>query len=147
MPRRALLAILLLGFLGSGTELVLLEHFQDITQLVPLALIVLGFMSVVWTALDPGRTALRGLQVVMLLCAVSGPVGMAFHYKGNMEYQLESNPSAGGLELFMKVMHAKAPPALAPGAMLQLGLLGLAFTYRHPTLASSEETKVLKQTN
>ena len=27
-----------------------------------------------------------------------------------------------------------ATPALAPGAMVQLGLLGLAFTFRHPVL-------------
>src|SRR5262245_48308890 len=121
-PRRALLAILFLGFMGSGTELVLLEHFQDISQLIPLALIGLAIGTVAWTAISPGRSALRWFQIAMLLCAISGPVGVALHYRGNMEFQLESDPSAGGLALFMKVMHAKAPPALAPGAMLQLGL-------------------------
>ena len=29
------------------------------------------------------------------------------------------------------------PPVLAPGVMVQLGLVGLAFTYRHPRLATS----------
>ena len=29
-----------------------------------------------------------------------------------------------------------ATPTLAPGAMVELGLLGLAYTYRHPALGS-----------
>ncbi|HYJ16246.1 MAG TPA: hypothetical protein VE170_12200 [Candidatus Limnocylindria bacterium] len=33
---------------------------------------------------------------------------------------------------------AKAPPLLAPGSMVQLGLLGLAYTYKHPALKSSQ---------
>ncbi len=32
-------------------------------------------------------------------------------------------------------MAAKTPPALAPGSMAQLGLIGLAYTYRHPDIA------------
>jgi hypothetical protein len=36
--------------------------------------------------------------------------------------------------LFVKVVTAKAPPALAPGVMVQLGLLGLVYTYKHPAL-------------
>jgi hypothetical protein len=28
-----------------------------------------------------------------------------------------------------KVLHAKAPPLLAPGMMMQLGLLGLAYVF------------------
>jgi hypothetical protein len=32
-------------------------------------------------------------------------------------------------ELIEKVLRAKAPPLLAPGMMLQLGLLGLAYVF------------------
>jgi hypothetical protein len=134
--RRALLAILFLGLCGIGAELVLLEHFEDIWQWVPVVLIALGLAAAVWTAIDPSRSSVRWLRAAMLLCALSGPAGIALHYRGNMEFQLESNPDAGGIELFKKVMKAKAPPALAPGAMLQLGLLGLVYTHRHPALAS-----------
>ena len=38
------------------------------------------------------------------------------------------------MALFWKAMAAKTPPALAPGAMTQLGLLGLAYAFRHPAL-------------
>jgi hypothetical protein len=36
--------------------------------------------------------------------------------------------------LFSTVMTAKAPPAMAPGAMVQLGLIGLVYCYRHPAI-------------
>ena len=39
------------------------------------------------------------------------------------------NPEAGTLEILEKALRAKAPPLLAPGMMMQLGLLGLAYVY------------------
>ena len=39
-----------------------------------------------------------------------------------------------GLELVWEALKG-ATPALAPGAMAQLGLVGLAFAYRHPLLS------------
>jgi hypothetical protein len=35
-------------------------------------------------------------------------------------------------ELLEKILRAKAPPLLAPGMMLQLGLLGLAYVFSDP---------------
>jgi hypothetical protein len=55
------------------------------------------------------------------------------HYQGNVEFQMEIDPTQHGSELFWKVMRAKAPPALAPGLMAQLGLLGLIYAFRHPS--------------
>jgi hypothetical protein len=40
-------------------------------------------------------------------------------------------------ELFWEVVRAKAPPAMAPAAMAHLGLIGLAYAFRHPALARS----------
>jgi hypothetical protein len=60
---------------------------------------------------------------------------MALHFRGNMEFQLDIDPSLGGWALVSKVIRAKAPPAMAPAAMAQLGLLGLVYCHRHPALA------------
>jgi hypothetical protein len=59
---------------------------------------------------------------------------MLLHYGGNSEFQREVDPAIGGWSLVVKVMTAKAPPALAPAGLIQLGLLGLLYTYRHPAL-------------
>lgn len=52
---------------------------------------------------------------------------MALHLKANMEFQREMDPSAPDRVLLVKAVRAKAPPALAPGAMVMLGLLGLLY--------------------
>ena len=49
------------------------------------------------------------------------------------------DPALSGMALFQKAILAKAPPALAPGAMTQLGLIGLAYTFRHPAMGSRED--------
>ena len=46
--------------------------------------------------------------------------------------------SLAGMALFWAAIGAKAPPLLAPGSMVQLGLLGLAYTYKHPALKRSQ---------
>jgi len=58
-----------------------------------------------------------------------------------MEFKLETNPSLVGWALVWAVLTGKAPPVLAPGAMIQLGLLGVVYTYKHPALLITETLK------
>jgi len=58
-------------------------------------------------------------------------LGLVLHFKGNMEWALERNPDLGGANLIWKSLTG-ATPALAPGALTQLGLLGLVWAYRNP---------------
>ena len=67
----------------------------------------------------------------MLGFVVAGLAGVYYHYRANLEFQLETDPSLAGSALLWRVLAAKAPPALAPGVMIQFGLLGLAYTYRN----------------
>lgn len=130
--RRILMAILLLGVGGIIAELLLLGHVEDVYQWIPVAL---GFVTLVMSAvvaLKPGVGSIRLFQVVMLLMILSGLVGAWLHFQVNMEFQLEMDPALTGMNLFRKSILAKTPPALAPGAMMQLGLIGLAYTYKHP---------------
>jgi hypothetical protein len=55
-----------------------------------------------------------------------------------VEFQLEVSPGLAGWELLRKALNAKAPPALAPGVMAQLGVLGLIYTFRHPAVRGSQ---------
>ena len=61
-----------------------------------------------------------------------GGLGAVLHYRANMEFKLEMDPSLSGLALFSSVVRAKAPPAMAPATMVLLGLLGLVAAYRRP---------------
>lgn len=133
--RRAMLALVLLGAAGLVVELLLLEHFESVWQVVPLVLLALVLVAGVALARWPSPRAVRFFQTVMVLCVVAGLVGVFLHYRGNVEFELEREPLRRGLALFWEAIRG-ATPALAPGAMSQLGLLGLAYTFRHPALRS-----------
>ena len=65
----------------------------------------------------------------MMSFLVAGVLGVALHFSGAAEFQREIDPAIGAWDLIKKVMRAKAPPVLAPGVMLQLGLIGLVYAY------------------
>jgi hypothetical protein len=130
--RRILLGIFLLGAGGLATELWLINHYEELDQVIPLALAAAGVIAVLVAAVTPTPTTVRIVQVVMLLLVASGFLGVWFHYQATTEFQLEMDPSLRGWALFRKAVVAKAPPALAPGSMIQLGLIGLAYTFKHP---------------
>ena len=133
--RKILLTILLLGMGGTTAELLLLAHTGDANQLIPLVLLGLGLLVVAWNALGRSRLSLRVLQVLMLAFAVAGVIGMALHVQANREFQAEVDPGLSGGNLLWAILQAKSPPALAPGTMTLLGLIGLAYAYRHPAFA------------
>lgn len=131
--RRLLLGLVLLGIAGLAAELVLLEHTGSTWQWVPLVALGLGFACAAAVWLRPSPRTLRPFQALMALFVAAGAVGVYLHFRGNVEWELESDASLRGMELFWAALHG-ATPALAPGAMAQLGLLGLTLAYRHPAL-------------
>lgn len=133
--RKILLAILLLGMLGSGAELVLLKHTEDVWQWIPLVLIAAGLFTCAWHGVSGGAAAIRLMRWSMIGFVIGGGLGIYFHYQGLAEFKLESNPSLVGWDLVWQAIRGKTPPLLAPGAMMQLGLVGLAYTYKHPALS------------
>ena len=130
--RRFLLAIFLLGVTGISAELLLMGHYEDFYQQIPLALSALSLAAVGAVLVKPGRATVNLLRTIMAFFILSGVVGALLHFQVNMEFQLEMDPSLQGVNLYRKAILAKTPLALAPGAMIQLGLIGLAYTFRHP---------------
>lgn len=129
--RLLLLAILAVGLVGLAGELLLLEHTETFWQWIPLVLIGLGLVIVPVFAIRPTLVTLRAFQAVMVLMVVAGGLGLVLHYKGNVEFEREMAPNLSGMALFVKAMMG-ATPALAPGSLTQVGLVGLATTFRHP---------------
>ena len=137
--RRGILLIFVLGTVGLGTELLLLGHFEEWRQQVPLALLAFGLVLLVARMLYRGAIILRLFRLTMLAFVLGGMVGLWFHLSANMEFELEMYPTLSGLKLLFKALGG-AMPALAPGALVQLGLIGFLYTYQHPAL-SREQTK------
>jgi hypothetical protein len=132
--RRIMLAILVIGVVGIMAELLLLNHIEHWEQWIPLGLGAATLLLSVAVVVKPTTATIRLFQALMVLLIISGAVGIYLHYGATTEFQLEMDPTLRGFALFKKAIVAKAPPALAPGAMTQLGLIGLAYTFRHPAL-------------
>jgi len=133
--RRGLLALLAFGSAGILVELVLLEHYDEPVQYVPLALLTLTLVSILWHWLDGQKRSLRAFQIVMLLLVIAGTVGIVLHFLANVEFEKELNPDSAGLEFWVEVIRGDLP-TLAPGTLVQFGLLGLLYAYRHPALST-----------
>ena len=131
--RQILLAILLLGLIGSGAELLLTGHSEDWRQWIPLILIGACLLTLIWNGLGRSSASLVWFRWLMAAFILAGFAGIYFHYLGSAEFKLESKPGLGGLSLFWEAIRSKTPPALAPGVMIQPGLLGLAYAYKHPS--------------
>ena len=129
MLRLWILGVLVLGLLGTVVELILLSHYEQPVQLVPVVLIVLALIVLAWHVMGHSAASLRVLMGLMILFVFAGFAGFVAHFHGSAEFQLDLEPSLSTWELLEKVMRAKAPPLLAPGMMMQLGLLGLAYVF------------------
>lgn len=124
--RRVLLLVLLLGVIGTAVELILLGHTEDLWQWEPLVLFAVGLPTLLWHAVAGSTWSRRLLVTVMSIFTASGILGVILHYRGNVEFELEMVPALQGMSLFREAMTG-ATPVLAPGAMIQLGLIGLLY--------------------
>lgn len=146
--RSFLLIIFLLGVIGTAAEMLLLGHIEGWRQWIPLALFALSLLVLLCHAVVRRAVTLRIFQVTMLLFLISGAVGCWFHYQAKREFKLETNPDLAGWELFREaILSGAVPPVLAPGMMIQLGLIGLAYSYSRPSSSAtnnqpSEEKQV-----
>jgi len=141
--RSILLLIVAIGALGLIAELLLLEHYEEWTQWLPLAVLgaVLIGSALVW--MRPTRVTVQSFRVLMSLTLVVGALGLVLHFTGNREFEREMHGALRGWPLVWESLRG-ATPTLAPGAMIQLGLLGLALTWRHPALSNVSETQSLE---
>jgi len=138
--RNLLLYLCALGLLGTGVELLLMEHTEEFTQLIPLIVIGIGLVSIIAHKILNSKGSLLFIKSIMLVTAISGFAGMIFHFNSNMEFAIELSPELSGFDLFLKTIKGTTPPTLAPGNMTLLGCLGLIYGYRFNNLKKEKIT-------
>lgn len=131
--RRLLVAVVLIGILGLLGELALLEHFETVWQWIPLVSLALGLAAGVALLMRPSSATVRTFRVMMMLFVAAGALGVWLHVRGNVEFEREMDAGLRGFALLWEALRG-ATPALAPGSLAHMGLIGLASTYRHPAL-------------
>ncbi|NNF13490.1 MAG: hypothetical protein HKN72_09710 [Gemmatimonadetes bacterium] len=135
--RRWALWIVLIGMTGTAIELALLGHTEDRIQWLPLVLLALGLAAGLVLALRPTRRTATTFGVITGVYVPTAGIGIYLHLKSNVEFELEMRPSMEGVELVREALSG-AMPALAPGAMAYIGLLGLLVWYGHPALRKAD---------
>lgn len=131
--RTLLLVLVLVGTAGIAAELVLLEHYGSLQQFAPLGLSGAGLAAGTAVGLRARPASVRLFQAAMVAFVCTGLIGLWLHYRGNEAFELEIQPAAEGLALLWSSLRG-ATPTLAPGAFVQVGLLGLIVMYDHPVL-------------
>lgn len=135
--RRFLLGVVAAIFFGSIFELILLEHYEETLQWVPLIVSSIGFLAVAGVWFSPNPMAIKVFKWVMAAVALTSIVGIALHFNGNFEFTREINPSYSFTESIWPAMKGSYP-LLAPGILFLAGILGIAATYRHPALGRTK---------
>jgi hypothetical protein len=127
--RRVILVVLVFGMGGLFAELMLIGHYEDAAQWIPIALLAAGLLTLLIDLLVSRDWTRLAVQLIMVLFVAAGVVGVYFHFHGSREFQLEMDPHMSGATLLWHVLRAKSPPTLAPGSLMQLGILGLGYAY------------------
>jgi hypothetical protein len=136
--RNLVLVAYLLGIGGAAAELTLIRHIDGVWQIIPLALIGLSVIALAGLWILPGRMSLLAFRGSMLLFLLSGVIGLYLHFQANIEWVVEDPSLTGWRLLWQAFIRGKNPPALAPAAMIQFAILGLAYTYRYPLSGALE---------
>ncbi len=131
--RTWLFLVFVISLLGTTTELMLLDHRDSFTQWIPFAVFGVGIIATAAVAVRASPLTLNLFRGVMVVFVATGLAGLYLHYRGNVAFELEMSPALKGWQLFRGALTG-ATPTLAPGAMSQIGLLGLLYTWRHPVL-------------
>ena len=122
--QQLLLVLLAAGISGLELELVLLEHTESVWQWMPLVLLAAGLIATIAMFAHPNRPVRLAFRAVMMVLVIVGLLGIYLHFQGNIEFAREHDPAIKGLALVWESLRG-ATPSLAPGAMAQLGVLGL----------------------
>ncbi|HKO45517.1 MAG TPA: hypothetical protein VJU84_19735 [Pyrinomonadaceae bacterium] len=128
--RRFLLLLTISLFAGALVELWLVGHTEDVIQLVPFVLSVVGIVVSLLVFLRPSSGTIQVMRVWMAVVFLGTLLGVYFHIEGNVLFQREVDPSTTTSQLVWEGLGG-GNPLLAPGILAIAALLAVAATYRY----------------
>ena len=124
--KRIIVVALLFMLSGTAMELYLLDHYEDVLQLIPLLCIGASILVMMILFFRRNKLVVRIFKLILGLTALSGFYGVFLHMQANYEFELEMKPTASGWDLFSESLSG-ALPSLAPGSMIVLALIGYSY--------------------
>ncbi len=133
--RRLLIGLAVFLVAGTLGELLVIEHYQETEQYIPIVMCVVALLALGAAILRPQRLTLQALRLVMLGMGLVSLLGLYYHVTGNFAFELEIRPNATLGDVFLQALGG-ANPLLAPGILGIAAVLALAATYYHPALTA-----------
>jgi hypothetical protein len=124
--RQIIVVALLFMMTGTALELYLLDHYEDVQQLIPLLCIGAALLTMLVLLFRKSNFATQLFKGILGIAALSGLYGTFLHLQANYEFEQEMRPTAGDWDLLVESLSG-ALPALAPLSMVVLALLGYSY--------------------
>ena len=128
--RRFLLLLTIALFAGALVELWLVGHTEDVIQLAPFVLSVVGIVASLLVFFWPSNGTIQVMRIWMAIVVVGTLVGVYLHIEGNVMFHREVDPNATTSQLVWEGLGG-GNPLLAPGILAIAALLAVAATYRY----------------
>ncbi|MFD1064250.1 hypothetical protein ACFQ1Q_13420 [Winogradskyella litorisediminis] len=125
IKRIIFLAFTLMVF-GTMIELLLLGHYEDVYQLIPISCIALVIIISAILYFLRTKVLKQIFKIILIITAISGLYGAYLHLSSNFEFEIEMQPTATNLDLIIESFTG-ALPVLAPFSMVVLALIGYSY--------------------
>jgi hypothetical protein len=130
--RLLIMAAIAVALTVTEAELIYVGHTgTNNGQLIAVVLVAAGLTVSTWHAIARNTTSIVVFRFTMYLFLVFGLDGMLTHYNAAVHAALKLHPTLAGLPLLTATLSGSIP-LLAPGMLIQVGLLGLVYTFNHP---------------
>lgn len=126
-------------FVASAAELVLVGHYEDLTQQVPFGLCGAGLVALLALRYAPRPGTVKMVRWIMGAVALGGFLGLYKHAAGNWAFAREVQPGAASGTLVWDALSG-GNPLFAPGILLLAAFLAAAATWAHPSLEHTTRT-------
>lgn len=128
--RRFLLLLTVSLFAGALVELWLVGHTEDVIQLVPFVLSVVGIVVCLLVFFWPSAGTIQVMRIWMAVVVLGTLLGVYLHIEGNVAFEREVDPQATTSKLILQGLGG-GNPLLAPGILAMAALIAAAATYRY----------------
>ena len=119
------IALLFIMF-GTLIELYLINHYEDILQLIPILIIIIALINLFFLFFRVSKTSKKLFKFILVLVSFVGLFGFILHLKANYEFEQEMRPSSNWTDLFVESLSG-ALPVIAPLSMIILSLIGYSY--------------------
>jgi hypothetical protein len=111
---------------GSLTELYLIKHYEDTTQIIPIFCIGLSLACLIILYFRVSKFTIVLFKLSLFAISLAGLMGVVLHLKSNYEFEKEMEPTSNTLDVFIESLSG-ALPALAPLNLVILAMVGYSY--------------------